>query len=311
MAGRKKSNEPYQVSGLNIIDSFLGGAEEKEGFQIVPISSIHPHPQQPRRHFDLEKLEQLAVSIRAAGVLQPLLVRRLDGESYQLVAGERRYRAAMIAELTEVPVIVRDLSDEKVREFALMENLAREDLNPIEETEGILELLAAKLKSSPDDVIGMLQVGGHRERDSAKEMALSSQWQAIDEVFTKIGRFTPESFRVNRLPLLNLPEEILQAIREGKLEYSKARAIARIEDRQKRLELLEAAIEEKLSRAQILRRIQELKTQEARKEKDSVALIERVGGIYKRAKKAKFSMDSEKQGQIESLLDRLEQLFEE
>lgn len=313
MTPRRKADETYEVSSSHILDSFLGGTsdEEKEGVHSLPLDSIHPHQGQPRRYFDAEKLNQLAASIRDVGILQPLVVRRLDGEHYQLVAGERRYRAALMAGLAEVPVIIRELSDQKAQEIALMENLAREDLNPIEETEGILELIGAKLDCSRDEVMGLLQVGGHRERDSGKEMAVSPQWQVIEEIFAKIGRFTPESFRVNRLPLLNLPEDILQSVRAGEVAYSKARLIARVKDEKQRQKLLLAVVSEGLSRSEISGRIKELRRKRSKKDGGSGELIERLGSIYKQAKKAKSSVDLEKEDRIKALLNELEELLEE
>lgn len=100
---------------------------------------------QPRRYFDLEALKQLTESIKQHGILQPLLVRLIDGAKYELVAGERRYRAAIDIGLREVPVVIRELDDNAAFQLALIENLLREDLNPVEETEGIVQLLALKL----------------------------------------------------------------------------------------------------------------------------------------------------------------------
>jgi ParB family transcriptional regulator, chromosome partitioning protein len=103
--------------------------------------------EQPRHYFDPEKLEQLVQSIAQHGILEPLLVRPLETNQYELVAGERRYRAALKLGLSEVPVVIRQLNDEEATQLALIENLQREDLNPIEETEGILQLLAFKTRS--------------------------------------------------------------------------------------------------------------------------------------------------------------------
>ena len=116
--------------------------EESEGLRTLRLSEIEPNKGQPRKVFDKEAMEQLAESIRVNGVLQPLLVRPLSTGNYQIVAGERRWRAAKIAGLAEVPVVVRDdLSDEQVMQVALIENLQRENLNPIEEAQGYKELI--------------------------------------------------------------------------------------------------------------------------------------------------------------------------
>jgi ParB family chromosome partitioning protein len=123
--------------------------------EFVSIESIHLPGQQPRRYFDPEKLQSLVRSISEQGILEPLLVRPLANKQYELVAGERRYRAAQIVSLTEVPVVIRQLSETEALQLALIENLQREDLNPVEETEGILQLLALKLESKQQEVISL------------------------------------------------------------------------------------------------------------------------------------------------------------
>ena len=114
--------------------------DETQGAVTLKIGEIEPNREQPRKRFEEEALTQLAESIRTHGVIQPLLVRPLAGGGYQLVAGERRWRAARMAGLTEVPVVVKDLSEQETMEIALIENLQREDLNPIEEALGYQEL---------------------------------------------------------------------------------------------------------------------------------------------------------------------------
>lgn len=120
--------------------------------QSMPLDQIVLPPNQPRRYFDSEALKQLTESIKQHGILQPVLVRPLDGEKHELVAGERRYRAAKEIGLKVVPVVIRELDDNAAFQFALIENLLREDLNPVEETEGILQLLSLKLGRSVEDI---------------------------------------------------------------------------------------------------------------------------------------------------------------
>src|SRR5690606_10644055 len=114
--------------------------EDLQNTQEIPVVDIEPNPYQPRRHFDPESLAELAASIKEHGVLQPLLVRR-KGSGYQLIAGERRWRAAQQAGLRTVPVVVKELDDRTIMEIALVENLQREDLNPIEEAEAYQRLI--------------------------------------------------------------------------------------------------------------------------------------------------------------------------
>ena len=130
------------------LDALFGGTAPKQEPQgqesavnLMPITALHPNPNQPRRHFDDTALRELADSIKSQGIIQPLLVRPLGSENtYQIVAGERRWRAAQLAGLKEVPVYVRQLSDKEVMAAALIENLQREDLNPIEEAEALQAL---------------------------------------------------------------------------------------------------------------------------------------------------------------------------
>ena len=124
------------------LKALIPQAEESRGDEIrqIPVGSIQPNPYQPRREFDEEGLQELAGSIREKGVLQPITVRDTD-QGFELVAGERRWRAAQIAGLREIPALVRGLSDREVMEIALIENLQREDLNPIEEAEAYQVLM--------------------------------------------------------------------------------------------------------------------------------------------------------------------------
>lgn len=155
------------------LDALFGGSEPKReqeaASSTLPVSSLRPNPGQPRRHFDEDALRELAASIKAQGIIQPLLVRPLAGDdTYQIVAGERRWRAAQMAGLDYVPVYVRELSDKEVMAAALIENLQREDLNPIEEAEALQALrealdltqeeLAARLGKSRPAVANALRL---------------------------------------------------------------------------------------------------------------------------------------------------------
>ena len=130
------------------IDAFLSARQEKPT-EVVAIERIHLPLNQPRHYFDPEKLQQLTSSVKEHGIIEPLLVRPLQDGEYELVAGERRYRAAQEIGLERVPIVVRELTDSKALQLALEENLQREDLNPVEETEGILNLLGLRLDCSP------------------------------------------------------------------------------------------------------------------------------------------------------------------
>jgi len=309
MSPRKRSNQPYQIKG---VDALLGEQSSTEGTaQLLPLSKIRLPQAQPRRYFDSQAMQSLVESIKQHGILSPLLVRPMGQNLYELVAGERRYRAAASAGLAEVPVVIRELTDEDALQVALLENLQREDLNPLEETEGILQLLALKLNQTTEAAIALLNAASHPERNSVDNVIHSSEWQAVVDVFTRVGKFTPESFRTNRLPLLNLPDDIKEALREGRLSYTKARAIARVKEPQERQKLLEAAITEDLSLNEVKDRIKSLQfASSTLDEGQPRSLKSRMDKAYAKIKKSKIWDDPKKKRQLEKLLAQLEALGE-
>jgi ParB family chromosome partitioning protein len=168
-----------------------GVAPARGGIQMMPVSSIEPHLDQPRRHFDEAALEELAASIRTRGLIQPIVVRP-HGHRYQIVAGERRWRAAQRARLHEIPVIVRDFDDAETLEVALLENIQRRDLNAIEEAEGYKRLIGDY---------------GHTQ-------------EALGKLVHK-----SRSHIANLLRLLDLPESVRQLVESGELSMGHARAL--------------------------------------------------------------------------------------
>nr|WP_233493264.1 ParB/RepB/Spo0J family partition protein [Meiothermus sp. Pnk-1] len=204
----------------------------------LPLSALSPTPQ-PRRRF--EGLEELAASIKEQGVLQPLLVRPTK-DGYAIIAGERRYRAAQMVGLSEVPVVILEVDEATASKVALVENLQREDLNPYEETLGILSLLEMRLNKGREEVIGLL----HRMRNEAKGRVThnvmgNSEARVVEETFQALGRLTWESFVQNRLPLLNLPGDLREALEEGSISYTAALELKKLREEAKRKELLEEA----------------------------------------------------------------------
>ena len=273
----------------------------------IAIAKISLPSKQPRRFFDPEKLEQLAESIRQHGILEPILVRSLPGDVYELVAGERRYRAAQLAGLKEVPIVVRELSDQEALQFALIENLQREDLNPVEETEGMLDLLTLKLGCSQEDILDALAQMATAQKKRIELSGNVSRWiETIAEVLDSMLGLTPESFRTSRLPLLKLPAEVLTALREGKIEFTKARAIARVKDEDQRSDLLKQTIAENLPLAEIKVRVKENKP-ELEQPLEKIA-AQRLGEIGKRLQKSDVWSDRKKRDRITKLLDELDRL---
>lgn len=355
---KSKIDVPWDTTGVINADSS----------QTIPLDQISLPPNQPRRYFDFEALKQLTESIKQHGILQPLLVRPLDGEKHELVAGERRYRAALSIGLKVVPVVIRELDDNAAFQFALIENLLRSDLNPVEETEGILQLLSLKLRRSVEeippllyrlqrlqnkastvkhnvmgapvvdsdepthnimggvenestnnvisDVQGDIELSTHNvmgetetdDSDLNQEPAVNQDLKIVEGVFLGLGLMTWESFVKNRLPLLNLPEDILDALREGSLEYTKARAIAQIQKLDERVEFLEQAIAQNWSLSEIKQRISEKKTSTTNPQAESNNYKERFTAATTKLRKSRIWSDPKKRKQIEKLLAQLETL---
>lgn len=300
-----RRNKPY--NRLKGVDAFIGeSASLPSSSPLVALDRIVISPTQPRRYFDPDKLDGLTQSVKEHGILEPLLVRSLPDDKYELVAGERRYRAATAAGLTEVPVVIKELTDSEALQLALIENLQREDLNPVEETEGILQLLALKLESEQFEVISLLNQLANAKRGFTDNVVRNEKQKLIEAVFATVGGLSVESFRTHRIPLLSLPEDILAALRNGQIEYTKAKAIAQIKDEAAQKELLEDAIANSLSLSQIKERVSAIKPVKEKEELQS-----RLEVTYKEAKKSKqLWQDPKKRKKLESLLAQLEKLIE-
>ena len=250
---------------MSAIRAYLKGLVEEakrpaEGVNLS-LSELRPRPQ-PRRRFEDASLKALAESIRSHGVLEPLLVRK-TGEGYEIIAGERRYRAAQMAGLEAVPAIVLEVDEKTAQAIALMENLQREDLNPYEETLGVLDLLALELGRSREEVVSLL----HRMRDEVRgrvprNVTGNSEGQKVEEVFRTLGRMDWQSFVRNRLPLLNLPPDLREALEDGSIPYTAALELKKVKDEEERRRLLEEA-KAGLSLRELKARVRELLRKEA------------------------------------------------
>jgi ParB family chromosome partitioning protein len=299
-----RRDRPYQQ--MKSLDILFGDSQAVA--QMVPISAICLPQQQPRRYFDPSAMQELVESVRQHGVLQPLLVRSRSDDQYELVAGERRYRAAKEVQLAEVPVVIRELSDQEAMQLSLIENLCREDLNPVEETEGILQLLALRLGSDVGDVTPLLykmKNAADKHDEFRHNVMPKPEAQLVEEVFTSLGLMTWESFVKNRLPLLNLPEDILAALRQGLIAYTKAKAIARLKDEVARKELLSAAINKNLSLSEITARLKGTLPPSQPDERK-----ERIETTIRRVKQARVWEDQHKWSRLEALLAEIEVLLD-
>ena len=212
------------------------------GVVTLRLSQIEPNRDQPRKIFSEEALNELADSIREHGVLQPLLVRPLPGGSYQLVAGERRWRASRMAGLQEVPVVIREMDEEEAMEIALIENLQREDLNAIEEATGYKQLM---------ERYGMTQ----------------------EQVAKRVGKSRPAI--ANALRLLNLPQKVMDMVGEGEVSPGHARALLAFDDQDRIVEIAQKVKTGKYSVRDIERMA---KNQDEKKEKAAKAPEEPAWG---------------------------------
>ena len=186
-----------------LLGDFEEESQEENGLKKLPLHKIEPNPDQPRRDFDPEELEELAESIRTHGIIQPLTVREMPNGYYQIIAGERRWRASRLAGLEEIPVVIIEADDKKAMELALIENLQRSDLNPVEEANGYERLI--------------------------KEYGLTQE-----EAAARVGKSRPAV--ANALRLLNLCEGVLEKVRNGELTAGHARAILQLKSEKKQME---------------------------------------------------------------------------
>ena len=192
-----------------LLGDFDQETPEKTPYKLLPIYKVEPNPDQPRQDFDEEELAALSESIAEHGIIQPLTVRELDSGYYQIIAGERRWRAARMAGLSEVPAIVMEADDRKVKELALIENLQRQDLNPVEEALGYQSLMAD---------YGLTQ----------------------EEAAARVGKSRPSV--ANALRLLNLPDPLLEKLRAGELTAGHARAVLSLKTEKKQIEAAQKII---------------------------------------------------------------------
>ena len=186
-----------------LLGDFTDELEKKSAYQILPIYKVEPNPDQPRHDFDEEELQLLADSITVHGVIQPLTVRETGNGYYQIIAGERRWRASRLAGLSEIPAVIIEADDRKAMELALIENLQRQDLNPVEESLGYQALISE---------YGLTQ----------------------EEAAARVGKSRPTV--ANSLRLLHLPDSVLDLLRQGSLTSGHARAILSLKSEKKQLE---------------------------------------------------------------------------
>lgn len=215
LLGETRREEPLVNPAT--LSSAAGGANSKDGLALLAVAAIVPHPGQPRRHFAEAALDELAASIAARGVIQPVIVTPHGAGRWRLVAGERRWRAAQRAQLHEIPAIIRDLDEREITALALIENLQREDLNPIEEARAYHRL-------AEDEGLTQAEIA-----------------KLVDKSRSHVA---------NLQRLLGLPESVIELVEEGKLSMGHARALVGIENA---AELASQAVARQLSVREIER----------------------------------------------------------
>lgn len=308
-------SQKRELEKLTGLDNLFGDPEDKySSNSTLPLSKIILPPSQPRRYFDPIKLKSLADSIKEVGLLEPIVVRKIKEDQYELVVGERRLKACKIAKLEEILVIIIECDDKKARKLRLVENLQREDLNAYEETIGILELLAEELDIDQEIVVKLLyDMNNESKGNSNHNVMVSEEGQIIQDVFSKLGKITWQSFVANRLPLLKLHLDIQTALQKGDIEYTKAKEINRVKNDDERQKVLNKVIAESLSLSEIRIIVGNILQQQSENKPSShnQEQKEKADKIYKALRKSKIWEDEKKLKKINKLFAQIEALLEE
>lgn len=268
-----------------LIEDYPPEVSEKSPYQLLPIYKIEPNPDQPRQDFDEEELQALADSISVHGVIQPLTVRETGTGYYQIIAGERRWRAARLANLTDIPVVIIEADDKKAMELALIENLQRQDLNPVEEALGYRSLI---------EEYGLTQ----------------------EDAAARVGKSRPAV--ANALRLLGLCPEVLEQLRSGQLSAGHARAILTLKEPKKQQDAAKKIIALSLSVRQAETLCKNMSKEPLPKEKEVFAVdyvaeceknlskhLGRKVTIVNGKRKGRFELEFYGQEDLQALLDAL------
>ena len=268
-----------------LLGDFSEETNEKSAYQMLPIYRVEPNPDQPRQDFDEEELQALADSITEHGIIQPLTVRETVSGYYQIIAGERRWRAARLAGLSDVPAVIMEADDKKAMDLALIENLQRQDLNPVEEAMGYRTLM---------------EVHGMTQEKAAKQ----------------VGKSRPAV--ANALRLLDLCPDVLEKLREGKLTAGHARALLSLKSEKKQIEIAQKIIALDLSVRQAEMLCKNV-TKEPEEKKEPVFAVDYVAECEKQLskhlgrgvkivngkRKGRFELEFYGQDDLQILLDAL------
>lgn len=259
-----------------------------ERVKLVPLEEIRPNPYQPRRHFDEEALEELTKSVKETGVLQPIILRKSSVKGYEIIAGERRFRASKKAELVTIPAIIRELDEEVMMQVAILENLQREDLTALEEAD-------------------------------AYHMMMEKLSMTQEKVAERLGK--SRSYIANHLRLRALPEDVKSMLQNGELSMGQARTILGLKDKKKVVKLAQRAVKEELTVRQLEHLVSEannkpdIKKKVSKQKKKSVfvrryeeKLTDKFGtsvGIREQGEKGKIEIEYVSQDDLSRILEEV------
>ena len=316
MSTSRNSKDSFDLTGRGILGGLLSDKPstsrkvENTAAKWIPVEKIVQSQLQPRQFFAKESLDSLAQTFKELGFRGAINVRPLDNDTYEIVAGERRWRAAQQAALKEVRCIIDTYSDEEALEFALMENLQREDLSKLEETEGILNFIGIKLGLPCEQIIRIIRTEGHSDKAARSDIAPSVELSQIESLLS-LFNVGLQTFRTKNLRTLSLPDDLKIAHLEQNLPYSSAVELSKVKDANDRQALLSEALNNTMSFRDIKGRVRETIEETGKSTKpEEGALIKRFEAIAKRAKKSVHVLnESKKTRRIEKLLEQLEVLL--
>ena len=249
----------------------ISNAENQSGFRLIPISQVIPNQDQPRKEFRPEAIEELAASIKEKGILQPVIVKKIDDQKYMLVCGERRFRAASLCGLTEIPAIIKDVASDQLLEWALIENIQRQDLNALEEAEAYARLVEERMISH-------------------------------EEIAKRVGKNRTTIANARRL--LRLPDEVKLQVVEGRISAGHARAILGLMTPEHQRQMSRRIIEENLSVRQVEAIVnrsnaQKRKAKSARQLKPEIVDLENKLAQHLGTQVKIFTKKNQKEGRLE------------
>ena len=309
----------FNLKGRGILTGLVSDSEiqsntdeaDESAAKWISMDQLQPGSLQPRQFFSEESIKSLAETFRVNGFKGAINVRKVNENKYEVVAGERRWRAAKVAGLEKIRCIIDNYEDDEALEFALIENLQREDLSKLEETEGILQLIEIKLGIPKSKVISIIRTEGHTDQLSRSDVILSNE---IIQIETLLSFFNVElqTFRTKNLRTLSLPEDLKIAHLQQGLSYSCALEISKIRDPDQRQSLLKDTLGQKLSFRSIKKKVQEILRNKVGEVDQFASQVEQIQIKLRKAKNSNYIISKpQKRKRFERILKELNALLEE